>query len=165
MFADLGHFNIRSIQLSSCAVLVPSVLLAYIGQCSYLRKNTEDVTDAFYKSIPSKYVVTRHDLYQCLFRVFIDAEPVYWPQFVVAVLAAIIASQSLISASFSIVQQSVALGCFPRIKVVHTSAEHEGQVYVPEINTLLMLACVGVTLGFKNTLTIGNAYGKDLITL
>ncbi|KAF2289207.1 hypothetical protein GH714_029409 [Hevea brasiliensis] len=86
-------------------------------------------------------------------------EPMYWPQFVVAVLAAIIASQSLISASFSIVQQSVALGCFPRIKVVHTSAEHEGQVYVPEINTLLMLACVGVTLGFKNTLTIGNAYG------
>ncbi|XP_021679489.1 potassium transporter 5-like isoform X2 [Hevea brasiliensis] len=138
LFADLGHFNIRSIQLSSCAVLFPSVLLAYIGQCSYLRKNTEDVTDAFYKSIP---------------------KPMYWPQFVVAVLAAIIASQSLISASFSIVQQSVALGCFPRIKVVHTSAEHEGQVYVPEINTLLMLACVGVTLGFKNTLTIGNAYG------
>ncbi|XP_058000965.1 potassium transporter 5-like [Hevea brasiliensis] len=159
LFADLGHFNIRSIQLSSCALLVPSVLLAYIGQCSYLRKNTEDVTDVFYKSIPSKYVVTRHDFYQCLFRVFIDAEPMYWPQFVVAVLAAIIASQSLISASFSIVQQSAALRCFPRIKVVHTSAEHEGQVYVPEINTLLMLACVGVTLGFKNTLTIGNAYG------
>ncbi|KAF2289211.1 hypothetical protein GH714_029440 [Hevea brasiliensis] len=138
LFADFGHFNIRSIQLSSCAVLVPSVLLAYIGQCSYLRKNTEDVTDAFYKSIP---------------------KPMYWPQFVVAILAAIFASQSLISASFSIIQQSAALGCFPGIQVVHTSAKHEGQVYVPEINTLLMLACVGITLGFKNTLTIGNAYG------
>ncbi|KAF2289198.1 hypothetical protein GH714_029353 [Hevea brasiliensis] len=100
-----------------------------------------------------------------LFSCFKLRESMYWPQFVVAVLAAIIASQSLISASFSIIQQSVALGCFPRIKVVHTSAEHEGQVYVPEINTLLMLACVGVTLGFKNTLKIGNAYVENLIML
>ncbi|WCJ23518.1 Potassium transporter family protein [Euphorbia peplus] len=138
LFADLGHFNIKSIQLSSCTVLVPSVLLAYIGQCSYLSKNPGDVTDAFYKSIPSA---------------------LYWPQFILAILAAIIASQSLISASFSMIQQSVALGCFPRVKIVHTSLNHEGQVYVPEINTLLMIACVGVTLGFKNTLTIGNAYG------
>ncbi|KAG6672417.1 hypothetical protein I3842_16G056600 [Carya illinoinensis] len=86
-------------------------------------------------------------------------EPIYWPMFVVAVMAAIIASQSLISASFSIIQQSLALGCFPRVKVVHTSSKYKGQVYVPEINTILMLACVGVTLGFKNTLKIGNAYG------
>ena len=93
---------------------------------------------------------------------FVYAEPLYWPMFVVAVMAAIIASQSLISASFSIIQQSVALGCFPRVKVVHTSSKYKGQVYVPEINTLLMLACVGVTLGFKNTLKIGNAYGKYL---
>ncbi|KAG6624932.1 potassium transporter 20-like isoform X2 [Carya illinoinensis] len=86
-------------------------------------------------------------------------EPIYWLMFVVAVMAAIIASQSLISASFSIIQQSLALGCFPRVKVVHTSSKYKGQVYVPEINTILMLACVGVTLGFKNTLKIGNAYG------
>ena len=89
------------------------------------------------------------------------AEPLYWPMFIVAVMAAIIASQSLISASFSIIQQSLALGCFPRVKVVHTSAKYKGQVYVPGINTILMLACVGVTLGFKNTLKIGNAYGKS----
>lgn len=79
--------------------------------------------------------------------------------FVVAVLAAIIASQSLISAAFAIVKQSMALGCFPRVKVVHTSAVVEGQVYIPEINTLLMVACIGVTLGFKSTAQIGNAYG------
>ncbi|KAG6624933.1 potassium transporter 5-like isoform X3 [Carya illinoinensis] len=78
---------------------------------------------------------------------------------VILCLTAIIASQSLISASFSIIQQSLALGCFPRVKVVHTSSKYKGQVYVPEINTILMLACVGVTLGFKNTLKIGNAYG------
>ncbi|KAJ4847057.1 hypothetical protein Tsubulata_037450, partial [Turnera subulata] len=108
LFADLGHFNIRSIQISSCSLVIPSIICAYFGQCSYLRQHPED---------------------------------------------------SLISASFSIVQQAVALGCFPRVKVVHTSSEYEGQVYVPEVNTLLMVACVGVTLGFKNTLTIGNAYG------
>lgn len=84
----------------------------------------------------------------------------YWPMFVVAVSASIIASQAMISGTFSIIQQSLSLGCFPRVKVVHTSAKYEGQVYVPEINYLLMLACVGVTLGFKNTTKIGNAYGN-----
>lgn len=81
--------------------------------------------------------------------------------FVVAVLASIIASQSLISATFSIIQQSLSLGCFPRVKVVHTSSKYEGQVYVPEANYILMLACVGVTLAFRTTTKIGNALGKS----
>jgi KUP system potassium uptake protein len=80
--------------------------------------------------------------------------------FVIAVLAAIIASQAMISGSFSIIQQSLSLGCFPRVKIVHTSAKYEGQVYIPEINYLLMLACVGVTLAFRSTTRIGNAYGN-----
>lgn len=94
---------------------------------------------------------------------FLVAESLYWPQFILAVLAAIIASQSLISATFSIVQQCVKLGCFPGIKVVHTSTTCKGQVYLPEVNTFLMGACVGITLGFKNTLKIGNAYGNLII--
>ena len=89
-----------------------------------------------------------------------DAEAMYWPMFVVAVLAAIIASQAMISATFSIIQQSLSLGCFPRVKIVHTSAKYAGQVYIPEINYLLMLSCVGVTLGFRTTAKIGNAYGN-----
>ena len=80
--------------------------------------------------------------------------------FVIAVLAAIIASQAMISGSFSIIQQSLSLWCFPRVKIVHTSAKYEGQVYIPEINYLLMLACVGVTLAFRSTTRIGNAYGN-----
>ena len=87
----------------------------------------------------------------------------YWPMFVVAVSASIIASQAMISGTFSIIQQSLSLGCFPKVKVVHTSDKYEGQVYVPEINYLLMLACVGVTLGFKNTTQIGNAYGIAVV--
>ncbi|KAK3418146.1 hypothetical protein EUGRSUZ_H04105 [Eucalyptus grandis] len=137
LFADLGHFNILSIQLSSCLVVLPSIILAYFGQAAYLRKHSENVASTFYSSLPKS---------------------VYWPMFVIAVLAAIIASQAMISATFAIVKQSVALGCFPNVKVVHTSRKHEGQIYIPEVNTLLMLTCVGVTLGFKTTLKLGNAY-------
>ena len=84
----------------------------------------------------------------------------YWPMFVVAVLAAIIASQAMISGTFSIIQQSLALGCFPRVKIVHTSIEFEGQVYIPEVNYILMLASVFVTVAFRTTEKIGHAYGK-----
>jgi len=78
----------------------------------------------------------------------------------VAILATIIASQAIISGTFSVIQQSPSLGCFPQVKVIHTSTEFEGQVDVPEANYLLMLACVSLTLGFKTTTNIGNAYGN-----
>lgn len=90
------------------------------------------------------------------------AEPIYWPTFVIAVAAAIIASQAMISGAFAIISQSLSLGCFPRVKVVHTSAKYEGQVYIPEVNYLLLIACVIVTWGFKTTEKIGNAYGQFL---
>lgn len=88
----------------------------------------------------------------------------YWPTFVVAVAAAIIASQAMISGAFAIISQSLSLSCFPRVKVVHTSAKYEGQVYIPEVNYMLMVACVIVCLGFKTTEKIGNAYGKLALT-
>ncbi|KAK1319256.1 Potassium transporter 5 [Acorus calamus] len=106
-------------------------------QAAYLTKFPEHVGDTFYKSIPSS---------------------IYWPTFIVAVAAAIIASQAMISGAFSIISQSLNLGCFPRVLVVHTSDKHEGQVYIPEINYLLMFACVIVTGAFKTTEKIGNAY-------
>lgn len=88
--------------------------------------------------------------------------PLYWPTFVSAVAATIVASQAMISGAFAIVSQSLTLGCFPRVKVVHTSSKYEGQVYIPEINYILMVACVIVTAIFKTTDKIGNAYGKLL---
>ena len=84
----------------------------------------------------------------------------YWPTFVIAVAAAIIASQAMISGTFSIISQSLTLGCFPRVKVVHTSDKFEGQVYIPDVNYMLMICCVIVTLAFKTTDKIGNAYGN-----
>jgi KUP system potassium uptake protein len=123
----------------SCLVY-PSLILAYAGQAAFLIKNPSKLSTTFYSSVP---------------------EPLFWPMFVVATLAAIVASQALISASFSIVRQSVALGCFPRVTMNHTSKKYEGRVYSPEINYFLMIACVLITVGFKGGPEIGQAYGKQ----
>lgn len=88
------------------------------------------------------------------------AESIYWPTFIIATLAAVVASQATISATFSIIKQAVALGCFPRVKVVHTSKNFLGQVYIPDMNWILMILCIAVTAGFKNQSQIGNAYGE-----
>ncbi|KAK3166416.1 hypothetical protein QOZ80_1AG0045560 [Eleusine coracana subsp. coracana] len=142
MFADLGHFNKKSIQMAFSAVVYPSLILAYAGQAAYLIKHPSELSTTFYSSVP---------------------EPLFWPMFVVATLSAIVASQSLISASFSIIRQSVALGCFPRVTIKHTSEEHEGQVYCPEINYLLMVVCILVTVGFRGGPEIGRAFGVAVI--
>ncbi|MED6155238.1 hypothetical protein PIB30_003425 [Stylosanthes scabra] len=142
LFADVGHFTVRSIQISMCSVTYPSLICAYLGQASFLRNHNHLVSDTFYKSIPGN---------------------LYWPMFVIAVMAAIIASQAMISGTFSIIQQSLSLGCFPRVRIVHTSSKHEGQVYIPEINYILMIACIAITVGFKTTAKIGNAYGIAVV--
>ncbi|KAJ6712890.1 OSMOTIC STRESS POTASSIUM TRANSPORTER [Salix purpurea] len=143
-FADLGHFCVKAIQISFSSIVLPSLLAAYAGQAAYLSKFPDDVSDTFYKSVP---------------------DPLYWPMFVVAVAAAIIASQAMISGAFSIVAQSLSLNCFPRVKIVHTSAKYEGQVYIPEINYMLMVACVIVTLAFRTTEKIGHAYGIAVVAV
>ncbi|KAL6652818.1 hypothetical protein ACP70R_011743 [Stipagrostis hirtigluma subsp. patula] len=138
MFADLGHFNVRSVQLSFSFVLFPAVSLAYIGQAAFLRQHPEHVLDTFYRSVPG---------------------PLFWPTFIIAICAAIIASQAMISGAFSIIQQSQTLGCFPRVKVIHTSKHYGGQVYIPEVNFVLGLLCVIIVLAFQTTTDIGHAYG------
>ncbi|KAK1387165.1 Potassium transporter [Heracleum sosnowskyi] len=138
MFADLGHFNRSSIQMAFLFTIYPSLILTYAGQTAYLIKNPNDHDDGFYKFLPSK---------------------VYWPIFVIATLAATVASQSLISATFSVIKQSVVLDYFPRVKVVHTSSSKEGEVYSPEVNYILMILCVAVILIFGDGKDIGNAFG------
>ncbi|XP_076925915.1 potassium transporter 5-like [Bidens hawaiensis] len=142
MFADLGHFTVKSIQISMGCVVYPALITAYSGQASWLRKHQNQVSDTFYKSAP---------------------DALYWPVFVVAVMAAIIASQAMISGTFSIIKQSLSLGCFPRVQVLHTSHKYEGQVYIPEMNYLLMIGCVLVTVSFRTTENIGHAYGIAVI--
>ncbi|CAJ2677751.1 unnamed protein product [Trifolium pratense] len=138
MFADLGHFNPRSIQIAFIFTIYPSLVLTYAGQTAYLIKNPNDHNDGFYKFIPTQ---------------------VYWPIFIISTLAAVVASQSLISATFSVIKQSVVLDYFPRVKIVHTSHNKEGEVYSPEVNYILMVLCVAVILIFGDGKDIGNAFG------
>ncbi|KAL6657386.1 hypothetical protein ACP70R_005166 [Stipagrostis hirtigluma subsp. patula] len=144
MFADLGHFSAASIRLAFVGVIYPCLVLQYMGQAAFLSRNMSAVEDSFYQSVP---------------------RPIFWPVFVIATLAAVVGSQSIISATFSIVKQCLALGCFPRVKVVHTSRWIHGQIYIPEINWILMVLCLAVTLGFHDTTVIGNAYGLACITV
>jgi KUP system potassium uptake protein len=130
------------LQAAFSTVVYPSLILAYSGQAAYLIKNPADLSTAFYSSIPG---------------------PLFWPMFVVSTLAAIVASQSLISASFSIIRQSINLGCFPRATVRHTSDKYEGQVYCPEVNYLLMVLCILITVGFQGGPEIGHAFGVAVI--
>ncbi|KAL3827708.1 hypothetical protein ACJIZ3_016510 [Penstemon smallii] len=144
LFADLAHFPVSAVQLAFTVVVFPCLLLAYSGQAAYLMENKEHVVDAFYRSIP---------------------ERIYWPMVIIATLAAIVASQATISATFSIIKQALSLGCFPRVKVVHTSKKFLGQIYIPDMNWILMVLCIAVTAGFRNQSQIGNAYGTAVVVV
>ncbi|CAL9093890.1 unnamed protein product [Musa textilis] len=142
LFADLCHFPVLAVQIAFTTIVFPCLLLAYTGQAAYIICNPGHVSDAFYRSIP---------------------DGIYWPMFIIATAAAIVASQATISATFSIIKQALALGCFPRVKVVHTSRKFLGQIYIPDINWVLMILCIAVTAGFKNQSQIGNAYGTAVV--
>ncbi|KAL0320985.1 UNVERIFIED_CONTAM: Potassium transporter 4 [Sesamum radiatum] len=105
-------------------------------------KNISAIPIGFYASIP---------------------DAVIWPVFIIATLAAIVASQAVISATFSIIKQCQGLGCFPRVKIVHTSKQINGRVYIPEINWMLMILSLTVAVGFHDTNEIGNAYGHNAL--
>lgn len=145
MFADLGHFSYTAIQIAFTFLVYPALILAYMGQAAYLSQHHETSYQiSFFVSVP---------------------ESVRWPVLVVAILAAVVGSQAIISGTFSIINQSQSLGCFPRVKVVHTSDKIHGQIYIPEINWVLMILCIAVTIGFRDTKHIGNASGLAVMTV
>lgn len=103
-----------------------------------------------------------------IFKVFFwlyVTEIIRWPVLVVAILASVVGSQAIISGTFSIINQSQSLGCFPRVKVIHTSDKIHGQIYIPEINWMLMILCIAVTIGFRDIKHLGNASGKSCFPL
>uniref|UniRef100_M4E3Y7 Potassium transporter n=4 Tax=Brassica campestris TaxID=3711 RepID=M4E3Y7_BRACM len=147
MFADLGHFTQLSIQIAFTFAVYPSLILAYMGQAAYLSKHhvlESDYRIGFYVSVPEK---------------------IRWPVLAIAILAAVVGSQAIITGTFSIIKQCTSLGCFPKVKIVHTSSKMHGQIYIPEINWTLMLLCLAVTVGFRDTKHISNASGLAVITV
>jgi KUP system potassium uptake protein len=139
LYADMGHFCRRPIRLAWFWIAFPALLLNYYGQGAVLISGAPGaVANPFYALVSGIWI---------------------YPLVAVATMAAVIASQALISGAFSLTNQAVQLGYFPRVRVVHTSGEHEGQIYVPEVNTALMIACLALVVGFENSSALAAAYG------
>ncbi|VAI72904.1 unnamed protein product [Triticum turgidum subsp. durum] len=139
MYADLGHFSQSSIKIAFTSLVYPALILAYMGQAAYISRhhNFENINHiGFYVSVPEK---------------------IRWPVLVIAILAAVIGSQAVITGTFSIIKQCCSLSCFPKVKIVHTSSTVHGQIYIPEINWILMILCLAVTIGFRDTKHLTNA--------
>ncbi|XP_065858722.1 potassium transporter 3 isoform X2 [Euphorbia lathyris] len=143
MYADLGQFSAPSIRVAFSFVY-PCLVLQYMGQAAFLSKNFSAVSMSFYSSIP---------------------ESVFWPVLVMSILASVVASQAVVSATFATVKQCLAYGCFPRVKIVHKPNWVGRQIYIPEINWIQMILCLAVTIGFQDTNRIGNAYGFACMTI
>ncbi|XP_010315096.1 potassium transporter 7-like [Solanum lycopersicum] len=137
MFADLCYFSVRSVQLTFMFLVLPCLLLGYLGQAAYLMENYADTTQAFFSSVPSG---------------------VFWPVFLIANIAALIASRAMTTATFSCIKQSTALGCFPRLKIVHTSRKFMGQIYIPVMNWFLLALSLVLVCSISSIYEIGNAY-------
>ncbi|EFX00057.1 potassium transporter 8 [Grosmannia clavigera kw1407] len=140
LFADLGAFSKRAIQISWLCLVYPCLLLAYIGQAAYISADTAQVA---YKN-PFFYTVPPGSL-------------------VISILAAIVASQAMITSTFQLLIQVMRLSYFPHIKVVHTSKKFHEQVYVPMANWLMLIGTVIVAAVYNNTTSLGNAYGVCVI--
>jgi KUP system potassium uptake protein len=149
LFANLGQFNMISIQISFTTLVYPSLVLAYLGQGARLIVDGENViSNIFYLTIPGKH-----------------NGPLFWILFVYAILATLIASQALITASFSLVQQLVNMRSLPPVHMVHTSDKTQGQIYIPVVNWILMIATIVIVAAFNNATQLTNAYGFAVATV
>ncbi len=139
LYADMGHFGRKPIRFAWYVLVMPALLLNYFGQGALLLEaGPVAKQNPFFAMAPSITL---------------------YPLVVLATMATVIASQALISGAFSLTQQAVHLGYWPRVKIVHTSGEQAGQIYIPEINHALMVACVALVLGFKSSSNLAAAYG------
>ncbi len=138
LYADMGHFGKKPIRLAWFSLVLPALLLNYFGQGALILREPAAAASPFYLMAP---------------RIML------YPLLALATMAAVIASQALISGAFSITQQCIQLGYAPRMSIVHTSETEHGQIYIPEVNRALMVGCLTVVIGFRSTDALGAAYG------
>lgn len=143
LYADIGHFGVRPIRLTWFCVVLPSLLLNYFGQGALIISHPESISHPFYHMVPTWGL---------------------YPLVILATVATIIASQAVISGAFSLTRQAVQLGYLPRLKVEQTSETQFGQIYMPAINWILMIACIGLVLGFRSSSNLASAYGVAVTT-
>ncbi|KAH7139760.1 potassium transporter 8 [Dactylonectria estremocensis] len=144
LFADLGAFSKRAIQISWLFLAYPCLILAYAGQAAFISEDVSEtaITNPFFYTVPPGS---------------------FYFSLVLAVLAAIVASQAMITSTFQLLSQVMRLSYFPHIKVVHTSNRFHEQVYMPMANWLLMIGTIVVTAVYNNTTSLGHAYGVCVI--
>ena len=133
---------ISAVQLSWLCFCYPCLLLAYIGQAAYISNDPSGYSNPFFNSVP---------------------HGAFWPSMIISILAAIVASQAIITSTFQLLIQVMNTSYFPQIKAVYTSSHFFGQVYIPLANWLLMIGCVIVTAVYNNTTRLGHAYGVCVI--
>ena len=138
LYADMGHFGRRAIRVAWYAIVMPALLLNYYGQAAAVLINPAAAANPFWAIVPSAMQI---------------------PMLIIATLATIIASQALISGAYSLANQAVQLGYSPRLHVIHTSSVMKGQIYVPEINYIMMFACIMLVLVFQKSSALAAMYG------
>lgn len=138
LYADVGHFGARPIRIAWFWIVLPGLVLNYLGQGALVLFDDRNIENPFYLLAPSWGL---------------------YPLVALATLATVIASQALISGAFSLTIQAIQLGYLPRMAVKHTSSLERGQVYLPTVNWALMLACIGLVLGFRSSSSMASAYG------
>lgn len=139
LYADMGHFGRRYIVIAWYGLACPGLLLNYFGQGAWAINNPLNPENPFFALAPSG--------------------PVQLGLVILSICAAVIASQALISGTFSLTHQAIQLGYFPRLKILHTNAAHEGQIYIPLINQLLAIGSIWVVISFKSSDALAAAYG------
>ncbi len=143
LYADMGHFGRRPIQLGWFSLVFPALLLNYLGQGALLLENPASIENPFYLLAPGWSL---------------------YPMVILATAATVIASQAVISGAFSLTLQAVQFGYLPRVLIEHTSARQFGQIYVPFINWTLLAATIGLVLGFQRSTDLAAAYGIAVTT-
>jgi KUP system potassium uptake protein len=138
LYADMGHFGARPIQIDWFSIVAPALLLNYFGQGAFLVANPQASAQPFYHLAPDWAL---------------------YPLVALSTVATVIASQAVISGAFSLTHQAVQLGYLPRIEIVHTSLHEIGQIYIPGVNRVLMFATIGLVLGFRSSDKLAAAYG------
>jgi KUP system potassium uptake protein len=141
LYADMGHFGRRPIQYGWNFLVLPSLMLNYLGQGALLLANPHAVDNPFYLGVPDWAL---------------------YPLIVLATLATIIASQAVITGAYSVTRQAIQLGYLPRMAITHTSSGTIGQIYVPAINWMLMVGVIATVLGFGSSTALATAYGVSV---
>jgi KUP system potassium uptake protein len=139
LYADMGHFGVRPIRLAWTVFVLPALALCYLGQGALVLRDPRAIENPFYSLVPAGL-----------------------PTYLLIVLssaATVIASQALISGAFSLTRQAMLLGYLPRVTIKHTAYHTEGQIYIPEVNTMLAVGCLALVLTFRESVKLAAAYG------